>query len=49
MTTNDGGPAFPIQMQPGEYYKGEGSVDGMTLRDYSVADAMLAERSRGAT
>jgi hypothetical protein len=40
MKINDGGPAFPIQIQTGDYYKGEGSADGMSLRDYFAAKAM---------
>ncbi len=36
-----GGPVFPIPLRDGEYYNGEGSVDGMTLRDYFAAKAMV--------
>lgn len=40
MATNDGGPAFPIPMLPGEYYKGDGSPDGMALRDWFAGQAL---------
>ena len=41
MKRNDGGPAFPIPLNPGESYKEHGPADGMTLRDYFAAAAML--------
>jgi hypothetical protein len=39
---NDGGPAFPIPLAPGELYTETGSGCGMTLRDYFAAKAMQA-------
>lgn len=36
----DGGPAFPIPLNPGESCQGHGPYDGMTLRDYFAAKAM---------
>ncbi|WP_257835265.1 hypothetical protein [Burkholderia glumae] len=38
----DGGPAFPIPLQPGQSYQGHAPCDGMTLRDYFAAKAMGA-------
>ncbi|SUW10778.1 Uncharacterised protein [Bordetella bronchiseptica] len=40
-TINDGGPAFPIPLNPGQSYLGHSLCDGMTLRDYFAARAML--------
>ena len=41
MTThNNGGPAFPIPLQPGQGWQGMAPCDGMTLRDYFAAKAM---------
>lgn len=37
---NDGGPAFPIPLQPGQGWQGMAPCDGMTLRDYFAAKAM---------
>lgn len=45
----DGGPAFPIPMNPGETYKSHAVCDGMTLRDYFAAKAMQALLSRDNT
>lgn len=38
----DGGPAFPIPLNPGESWNAneEGNPNGMTLRDYFAARAM---------
>lgn len=41
-TINDGGPAFPIPLLPGQSYQGHAPCDGMTLRDYFAAKAMQA-------
>lgn len=43
----DGGPAFPVPLNPGEPWQGMAPCDGMTLRDYFAAKAMqgmLADR-----
>lgn len=47
MTTpiNDGGPAFPVPLNPGEPWQGMAPCDGMTLRDYFAARAMQASWS----
>ena len=37
---NDGGPAFPIPLQPEQVWQGMAPFDGMTLRDYFAAKAM---------
>lgn len=43
MGKDNGGPAFPIPLHPGQSFKGHGGeVDGMTLRDYFAAKAMQA-------
>lgn len=42
MTTETGGPAFPVPLNPGESYQGHAPQDGMTLRDYFAAKAMPA-------
>ena len=43
MSKDNGGPAFPIPLNPGSSYQGyAGEVDGMTLRDYFAAKAMAA-------
>lgn len=39
-TTNNGGPAFPIPLQPGQGWQGMAPCDGMTMRDYFAAKAM---------
>lgn len=39
-TTNNGGPAFPIPLQPGQGWQEMAPCDGMTLRDYFAAKAM---------
>ena len=52
---NDGGPAFPIPLAPGELYTETGSGCGMTLRDWFAGQALprvieqhtLARRTRG--
>lgn len=36
-----GGPAFPVPLHPGQSYQGHAPCDGMTLRDYFAAKAML--------
>ena len=36
----NGGPAFPIPLNPGETYTAHATCDGMTLRDYFAARAM---------
>jgi hypothetical protein len=38
----DGGPAFPVPLNPGESYKPEnhGPADGMTLRDFFAIKAL---------
>ncbi|QFY77498.1 hypothetical protein DUD43_07255 [Alcaligenes faecalis] len=36
----DGGPAFPVPLNPGEPWQGMAPCDGMTLRDYFAAKAM---------
>lgn len=40
--TNNGGPAFPIPLQPGQGWQVMAPCDGMTLRDYFAAKAMQA-------
>ncbi len=42
-TKNDGGPAFPIPLQPGQGWQGMAPCDGMTLRDYFAAKAMQVD------
>jgi tetrahydromethanopterin S-methyltransferase subunit D len=37
---NDGGPAFPIPLAPGELYTETGSGCGMTLRDWFAGHAL---------
>ena len=37
---NDGGPAFPVPLLPGQSWQGIGPCDGMTLRDYFAGRAM---------
>lgn len=37
---NNGGPAFPVPLNPGQSYQGHAPCDGMTLRDYFAAKAM---------
>lgn len=39
-TINNGGPAFPIPLHPGQTYTAHSLCDGMTLRDYFAAKAM---------
>ena len=39
---NNGGPAFPIHINPGQTYTAHATCDGMTLRDYFAAKAMAA-------
>lgn len=38
----DGGPAFPVPLQPGQGWQGMAPCDGMTLRDYFAAKALPA-------
>ena len=42
MSKDNGGPAFPIRLNPGERYDSHCITDGMTLRDYFAAKAMAA-------
>ena len=37
---NDGGPAFPVPLLPGQSWHGMGPCDGATLRDYFAAKAL---------
>jgi hypothetical protein len=37
---NNGGPAFPVPLNPGQSYQGHAPCDGMTLRDYFAAKAI---------
>jgi len=37
MTNDNGGPAFPVPLNPGERYQEHAPQDGMTLRDYFAA------------
>lgn len=37
---NDGGPAFPIPLQPEQVWQGMAPFDGMTLRDYFAGQAV---------
>lgn len=39
-TKTDGGPAFPVPLNPGESYQGHGPCDGITLRDWFAGLAM---------
>ena len=39
-TINNGGPAFPIPLHPGQTYTAHALCDGMTLRDYFAAKAL---------
>ena len=39
-TPNNGGPAFPIPLLPGQSWHGMGPCDGATLRDYFAAKAL---------
>ena len=39
-TPNNGGPAFPIPLLPGQSWHGMGPCDGMTLRDDFAGRAM---------
>ena len=39
-TDNNGGPAFPIPLNPGQTYTAHATCDGMTLRDYFAAKAL---------
>lgn len=41
-TNTNGGPAFPVPLQPGQGWQGMAPCDGMTLRDYLAAKAMQA-------
>lgn len=42
----NGGPAFPIPLNPGSSYQGHAECDGMTLRDYFAAKAVSAVWNR---
>ncbi|OGB70440.1 MAG: hypothetical protein A2486_07150 [Burkholderiales bacterium RIFOXYC12_FULL_65_23] len=37
---NNGGPAFPIPLHPGQTYTAHALCDGMTLRDYFAAKVL---------
>lgn len=37
--TNNGGPAFPVPLHPGQSYQGHAPCDGMTLRDFFATHA----------
>lgn len=39
---DNGGPAFPVSLNPGQSWRGMAPCDGMTLRDYFAAKAMQA-------
>ena len=39
---DNGGPAFPIPLNPGESYTEHGKADGMTLRDWFAGQALVA-------
>lgn len=39
---DDGGPAFPIPLNPGSSWNGMAPCDGMALRDYMAAKALPA-------
>ena len=38
-TIKDGGPAFPVPLQPGHSWQGMAPCDGMSLRDYMAIHA----------
>lgn len=42
-------PAFPIPMQPGDVYNGHSKCDGLTMRDYFAAKALIALRNHSNT
>ncbi len=42
MSDKTGGPAFPIPLNEGDQWRGPGSENGMTLRDYFAAKAMAS-------
>ena len=37
---DNGGPAFPVPLNPGQSWRGMAPCDGMTLRDYFAGKAM---------
>ncbi|MDN7795872.1 hypothetical protein [Burkholderia vietnamiensis] len=37
----DGGPAFPIPLHEGQSYQGHAPCDGITVRDYFAAEALV--------
>ena len=39
---NDGGPAFPVFLHPGELFASMGKADGMTLRDWFAGQALAS-------
>jgi hypothetical protein len=47
MDRNDGGPAFPVTLFDGQTL-GDGTANGMTLRDYFAAKAMQGQIVAGA-
>lgn len=47
MSKDHGGSAFPVPLNPGERYDVHGPADGMTLRDYFAAKAMIGQLSYG--
>jgi len=40
MPKEDGGPAFPVPLRDGEIFRGEGSPDGLTIRDWFAGMAL---------
>jgi hypothetical protein len=40
---DNGGPAFPVPLHPGETFTEPGIADGMTLRDWFAGRAMSAQ------
>ena len=44
---NNGGPAFPIPLNPGQTYTAHATRDGMTLRDYFAAKALQGDAASG--
>lgn len=42
---DDGGPAFPVPLLPGEAWAGNGTANGMTLRDWFAGQALTSALS----
>lgn len=38
---DNGGPAFPVPLNPGQGWQGMAPCDGMTLRDYFAAQVLV--------